>query len=74
MCVADCTQRRSIEWFAPTAKCASSRVGHCERDASGRAFEMLGTVQDITDRNRAEEERQASSRDLEESKAWLEEA
>jgi PAS domain S-box-containing protein len=35
---------------------------------------MFGTVQDITERKRAEEERQLLSRDLQESKAWLEEA
>jgi PAS domain S-box-containing protein len=45
-----------------------------KRDASGRAYEMFGTVQDITERKRAEEERQLLSGDLQESKAWLEEA
>lgn len=30
-------------------------VGTVKRDASGRAYEMFGTVQDITDRKRAEE-------------------
>jgi PAS domain S-box-containing protein len=49
-------------------------IGTVKRDASGRAYEIFGTVQDITDRKDAEEERQALSRDLEESKAWLEEA
>ena len=49
-------------------------LGTVKRDASGRAYEMFGTVQDITDRKRAEEERQALSRDLQESKTWLEEA
>src|SRR5580700_3465698 len=49
-------------------------LGTVKRDASGRAYEMFGTVQDITERKRAEEERQALSRDLQESKAWLEEA
>ena len=49
-------------------------LGTVKRDASGRAYEMFGTVQDITDRKRAEEERQALSRDLKESKAWLKEA
>ncbi len=49
-------------------------LGTVKRDASGRAYEMFGTVQDITDRKRAEEDRQALSRDLQESKAWLEEA
>ena len=49
-------------------------LGTVKRDASGRAYEMFGTVQDITERKRAEEERQLLSRDLQESKAWLEEA
>jgi PAS domain S-box-containing protein len=49
-------------------------IGTVKRDASGRAYEIFGTVQDITDRKHAEEERQALSRDLEESKTWLEEA
>jgi PAS domain S-box-containing protein len=49
-------------------------LGTVKRDAQGQAYEMFGTVQDITDRKRAEEERQALSRDLQESKTWLEEA
>jgi PAS domain S-box-containing protein len=49
-------------------------LGTVKRDASGRAYEMFGTVQDITERKRAEEERQLLSGDLQESKAWLEEA
>ena len=49
-------------------------LGTVKRDASGRAYEMFGTVQDITERKGAEEERQLLSRDLQESKAWLEEA
>src|SRR4029077_13573219 len=49
-------------------------LGTVKRDVSGRAYEMFGTVQDITERKRAEEERQLLSGDLQESKAWLEEA
>jgi len=49
-------------------------IGTVKRDASGRAYEIFGTVQDITDRKRAEQAHQALSRDLQESKAWLEEA
>jgi PAS domain S-box-containing protein len=49
-------------------------LGTVKRDASGRAYEMFGTVQDITEQKRAEEERQVLYRDLEESKSFLEEA
>jgi len=49
-------------------------LGSVKRDASGRAYEMFGTVQDITERKGAEEELQRMSRDLQESKTWLEEA
>src|SRR5580658_7515183 len=59
----------------PTGEVRTVRaIGTVKRDASGRAYEIFGTVQDITDSKRAEEERQALSRDLQESKAWLEEA
>ncbi|GAB2551870.1 PAS domain-containing sensor histidine kinase [Rhodanobacter koreensis] len=47
-------------------------------DSSGESLEwprkLFGTLQDVTERKRAEEERQALSRDLQESKDWLEEA
>jgi PAS domain S-box-containing protein len=49
-------------------------IGTVKRDASRRGHAIFGTVQDITDRKRAEAERGALSRDLQESKAWLEEA
>jgi PAS domain S-box-containing protein len=48
-------------------------VAHAGRDSSGN-LEYMGVVTDITERKRAEEELQALSRDLQESKAWLEEA
>src|ERR1700758_5582431 len=48
--------------------------GDLRRDASGRPNEMFGTCQDITERKCAEEERQVLYRDLQESKASLEEA
>ena len=48
-------------------------VAHAGRDNSGE-LEYMGVVTDITDRKRTEKELQAMSRDLQESKAWLEEA
>jgi PAS domain S-box-containing protein len=48
-------------------------VAHAGRDSSGN-LEYMGVVTDITERKRAEEEREALSRNLQESKAWLEEA
>src|ERR1700756_2197899 len=48
-------------------------VAHAGRDRSGN-LEYMGVVTDITERKLAEEEREALSRDLQESKAWLEEA
>jgi PAS domain S-box-containing protein len=43
-------------------------------DPSKRARKLFGTVQDVTEQKRVEEERQALSRDLQESKARLEQA
>src|SRR5246500_5400793 len=48
--------------------------GDLTRDESGRPYEMFGTCQDITERKCAEEERQVLYRDLQESKASLDEA
>jgi PAS domain S-box-containing protein len=48
-------------------------VAHAGRDSSGN-LEYIGVVTDITERKRADEERLALSRKLEESKARLEEA
>src|SRR5580704_4218643 len=48
-------------------------VAHAGRDSSGN-LEYMGVVTDITERKRTEEERQALSRNLQESKARLEEA
>src|SRR5580693_3040690 len=48
-------------------------VAHAGRDTSGN-LEYMGVVTDITERKRADEERQALSRKLEESNARLEEA
>jgi PAS domain S-box-containing protein len=49
-------------------------TGDVKRDASGRPYQMFGTVQDVTDRKRAEETLELMSRDLQESKTRLEEA
>src|SRR5579863_461652 len=48
-------------------------VAHAGRDSSGN-LEYMGVVTDITEQKLADEEREALSRDLQESKAWLEEA
>jgi len=48
-------------------------VAHAGRDSSGN-LEYMGVVTDMTDRKRADEERQALSRKLEESNARLEES
>ena len=48
-------------------------VAHAGRDSSGN-LEYMGVVTDITERKRADEERDALSCELQESKSWLEEA
>src|SRR6201987_3291307 len=48
-------------------------VAHAGRDSSGN-LEYIGVVTDITERKRADEERDALSCELQESKSWLEEA
>ena len=48
-------------------------VAHAGRDSAGN-LEYMGVVTDITERKRAEEERQGLSRNLQETKARLEEA
>jgi PAS domain S-box-containing protein len=59
---------------ALTSKLWISNAGDTKSGASGGHYKLFGTIQDITERQRAEEERQALSRNLRESKAWLEEA
>jgi PAS domain S-box-containing protein len=48
-------------------------LGHVRKNSQGR-IQMFGTTQDITDRKRAEEDRQALSNALQQSNARLEEA
>jgi PAS domain S-box-containing protein len=61
--------------FRPTGEVRIAYFqGDVKRDASGRPYQMFGTVQDITDRKRAEETLELMSRDLQESKTKLEEA
>jgi PAS domain S-box-containing protein len=57
-----------------TPKRWNSMPGDAKRDASGRPYKLFGTVQDITERKRAEEALQGISHNLLESKARLEEA
>jgi len=57
-----------------TSKLWSAMPGDLENGASRKPHRLFGTVQDITELKRAEEARHALSRDLRESKDWLEEA
>ena len=57
-----------------TSKLWSALPGDAENAASGKPHRLFGTVQDITELKHAEEARHALSRDLQESKEWLEEA
>jgi PAS domain S-box-containing protein len=59
---------------AITSKLWSALPGDPGKGKSGKTHRLFGTVQDITELKRAEEARYALSRDLEESRAWLEEA
>ena len=59
---------------AITSKRASGMPDGSEEEAFGRPRKLFGTVQDITERKRLDEERQSLSRKLEESNARLEEA
>jgi PAS domain S-box-containing protein len=59
---------------AITSKLSSALPGDLDKGASGRARKLFGTVQDITELKRAEEARHTLSQDLQESRAWLEEA
>jgi PAS domain S-box-containing protein len=57
-----------------TSQLRGAMPGDVENEASGKPHRLFGTVQDITELKRAEEARHALSQDLQESKAWLEEA
>jgi PAS domain S-box-containing protein len=59
---------------AITSKLWSALPGHPGKGKSGKTHRLFGTVQDITELKRAEDARHALSRDLHESRAWLEEA
>jgi PAS domain S-box-containing protein len=59
---------------AITSKLWSAMPGDPDNEASRKARKLFGTVQDVTELTRAEEAHHALSRDLRESKAWLEEA
>jgi len=57
-----------------TSKLWSALPGDVENAPSGKPHRLFGTVQDITELKHAEEARHGLSRDLQESKEWLEEA
>src|SRR5580704_10555377 len=59
---------------AITSKLWSALPGDPGNAKSGKTQKLFGTVQDITELKCAEEARLALSRDLQESRAWLEEA
>ena len=59
---------------AITSKLWSALPGDPGKGKSGKTHRLFGTVQDITELKRAEEARHALSQDLQESRAWLEEA
>jgi PAS domain S-box-containing protein len=59
---------------AITSKLWSALPGDPGKGKSGKTHRLFGTVQDITELKHAEEDRHALSRDLQESKEWLEEA
>jgi PAS domain S-box-containing protein len=59
---------------AITSKLWSALPGHPGKGKSGKTHRLFGTVQDVTELKCAEEARLALSRDLQESRAWLEEA
>src|ERR1700722_7992736 len=59
---------------AITSKLWSALPGDPGKGKTGKTNRLFGTVQDITELKRAEDARHTLSRDLQESRAWLEEA
>src|SRR5205807_5510619 len=59
---------------AITSKLWSALPGDVENAASGKSHRLFGTVQDITELKHSEEARHSLSKDLQESRSWLEEA
>jgi PAS domain S-box-containing protein len=59
---------------AITSKLWSAMPGDLENGSSGKPHRLFGTVQDITELKHSEEARHSLSKDLQESKRWLEEA
>ena len=57
-----------------TSKLWSAMPGDLENGSSGKPRRLFGTVQDITELKHSEEARHSLSKDLEESRSWLEEA
>jgi PAS domain S-box-containing protein len=57
-----------------TSKLWSAMPGDLENGSSGKPHRLFGTVQDITELKHSEEARHSLSKDLQESRSWLEEA
>src|SRR5580700_3266109 len=57
-----------------TSKLWSAMPGDLQNGSSGKPHRLFGTVQDITDLKHSEEARHSLSKDLQESRSWLEEA
>src|SRR5580698_2146260 len=57
-----------------TSKLWSAMPGDVGNGASAKPHRLFGTVQDITELKHAEEARHSLSKDLQESRSWLEEA
>src|SRR5690349_10214066 len=60
--------------LAITSKLWSAMPADLENGSSGKPHRLFGTVQDITELKHSEEARHSLSKDLQESRSWLEEA